>query len=178
MKVFGIVIAFSVGIAVGGQPIVGFNYGARNFERVRGTYSRILWANLAVGSLAMLLFEACPQALVSLFGNESQLYNEFACLCFRVFLGGILLCCIQKASSIFLQSIGKPVKAAVLSLSRDVVFLLPGVVLLARLFGVEGMLWAAPAADALSALLTLLLVGGELKKMRGNRAGVISTVCG
>ena len=86
----------------------------------------------------MLLFEACPQALVSLFGNESRLYNEFACLCFRVFLGGILLCCIQKASSIFLQSIGKPVKAAVLSLSRDVVFLLPGVVLLARLFGVEG----------------------------------------
>ena len=87
MKVFGIVIAFSVGIAVGGQPIVGFNYGARNFERVRGTYSRILWANLAVGSLAMLMFEACPQALVSLFGNESRLYNEFACLFFRVFLG-------------------------------------------------------------------------------------------
>lgn len=167
MKVFGIVIAFSVGIAVGGQPIVGYNYGAENYSRVRGTYGRVLAANAAVGAVSMLLFEFCPQAIVSLFGSESELYNQFACLCFRVFLGGILLCCIQKASSIFLQSIGKPVKAAVLSLSRDVVFLLPGIVLLAELFGVTGMLWAAPIADVLAALLTLFLVGSEWKRMRG-----------
>lgn len=165
MKVFGIVIAFSVGIAVGGQPIVGFNYGARDYGRVRRAYRLILLANLAVGAVAMLLFELCPQAIVSLFGNESRLYNEYACLCFRIFLGGILLCCIQKASSIFLQSIGRPIKATVLSISRDVVFLAPCAAVLASLFGVEGMLWAAPIADVLAVLLTAVLVGGELRSM-------------
>ncbi len=166
MKVFGIVIAFSVGIAVGGQPIVGYNYGAGNIRRVLATYRWIILANLVVGGIATLLFECCPQAVIRLFGNESQLYNDYAVLCFRIFLGGILLCCVQKASSIFLQAIGKPVKATLLSLSRDVAFLAPGVVLLSNRFGVTGMLWAAPIADVLAFLLTLLLVGLECVSLR------------
>ena len=145
MKVFGIVIAFSVGIAVGGQPIAG---------------------NAVIGIIATLLFEFCPQVIVSLFGSESGLYNEYANMCFRIFLGGILLCCVQKASSIFLQSIGKPVKATVLSLSRDVVFLVPGVILLSMAFGVTGMLWAAPIADVLSLILTIILVSHEYKCLK------------
>lgn len=80
----------------------------------------VVRANIAVGGIAMLIFERYPQAVIALFGSESALYNEFAELCFHIFLGGILLTCIQKASSIFLQAIGKPAKAAILSLSRDV----------------------------------------------------------
>ena len=166
MKVFGIVIAFSVGIAVGGQPIVGYNYGAGNDKRVFAAYRLILLANAAVGLAATLLFECCPQAIVSLFGSESGLYNEYADLCFRIFLGGILLCCLQKASSIFLQSIGKPVKAPLLSLSRDVVFLVPGVVILSFAGGVTGMLWAAPIADVLAFLTTVVLVGAEYRQTK------------
>lgn len=165
MKVFGIVIAFSVGIAVGGQPIAGYNYGAGNYQRVFATYRRVVLANLAVGAAATLLFELCPQAIISLFGNESGLYREYANLCFRIFLGGILLCCVQKASSIFLQSIGKPVQSTLLSLSRDVVFLIPGVILLSNFFGVTGMLWAAPIADVLSFALTIALILLEYRKM-------------
>lgn len=163
MKVFGIVIAFSVGIAVGGQPIAGYNCGAGNRKRVFDVYRHIIAANLVVGAISMLLFECCPQAIVSLFGNESALYNEYADLCFRIYLGGILLCCVQKASSIFLQSIGKPVKATVLSLSRDVVFLVPGIVILALQFGVTGMLWAAPIADGLALILTVALIASEYR---------------
>lgn len=166
MKVFGIVIAFSVGIAVGGQPIAGYNYGAGNFKRVFDTYRHIIAANAVIGIIATLLFEFCPQVIVSLFGSESGLYNEYANMCFRIFLGGILLCCVQKASSIFLQSIGKPVKATVLSLSRDVVFLVPGVILLSMAFGVTGMLWAAPIADVLSLILTIILVSHEYKCLK------------
>ena len=129
------------GIAVGGQPVIGYNHGAGNFKRVFSVYRLVILANIAVGAISMLLFECCPQVIVHLFGSESDLYNEYANLCFRIYLGGILLCCIQKASSIFLQAIGKPVKATVLSLSRDVVFLVPGVVILSSLFGVTGMLW-------------------------------------
>lgn len=158
MKVFGIVIAFSIGIAVGGQPIIGYNYGAGNYKRVASVYRLVLLGNIAVGVLATLLFEFCPQIIVRLFGSESALYNEYANLCFRIYLSGILLCCVQKASSIFLQAIGMPVKATILSLSRDVVFLVPGVVLFTKYYGVTGMLWAAPVADVLSIILTALLV--------------------
>lgn len=165
MKVFGIVIAFSVGIAVGGQPIIGYNYGAKNYKRVFHAYRLVILANLAIGLIATLLFEFCPQAIVNLFGSESALYNEYADLCFRIFLGGILLCCVQKASSIFLQAIGRPVKAAVLSLSRDALFLVPGVIVLASCFGVTGMLWAAPLADVLAFLLTAVLVFLEYKSV-------------
>ena len=166
MKVFGIVIAFSVGIAVGGQPIAGYNYGAGDYRRAFLTYRWVILANVIVGAIAMLLFECCPQAIVNIFGSESELYNEYADLCFRIFLSGILLCCVQKASSIFLQSIGKPVKATLLSLSRDVLFLVPGVMILSRALGVTGMLWAAPIADILSFVVALVLISFEYRNMR------------
>ena len=165
MKVFGIVIAFAVGIAVGGQPIAGYNFGAGDYRRVFQVYERVILANVAVGVIATLLFELCPQAIIRLFGSESELYNQYAVLCFRIFLGGILLCCIQKASSIFLQSIGRPVKATLLSLSRDVIFFVPLILIFAWKGGVTGMLWAAPATDVLSFLLTLVLIAGERRAL-------------
>ena len=166
MKVFGIVIAFSVGIAVGGQPIAGYNYGARNYKRVRKTYKYVILSNIVVGFIAMLIFEFCPYIIVRLFGSESALYNEYANMCFRIYLSGILLCCIQKASSIFLQSIGKPVKATVLSLSRDVVFLIPGLIILSYNFGIKGMLWAAPIADVLAFTLACTMILKEYKALK------------
>jgi Na+-driven multidrug efflux pump len=166
MKVFGIAIAFIVGIAVGGQPIIGYNYGARNYKRVYAALRRVVAVNAVVGVLAMLLFEFCPHIIVRLFGSEKALYNEFAYLCFRVFLGGILLCCMQKTGSIFLQAIGKPVQSTLLSLSRDVVFLVPAVIIMAVNFGVTGMLWAAPMADVLAFICTIVLIGRELKIMK------------
>lgn len=111
MKVFGIVVVFSVH---------RLNYGVDDYRRAFAACQLVVRANIAVGGIAMLIFERYPQAVIALFGSESALYNEFAELCFHIFLGGILLTCIQKASSIFLQAIGKPAKAAILSLSRDV----------------------------------------------------------
>lgn len=172
MKVFGIVMAFSIGISVGGQPIIGFNYGAGNHSRVFATYRLVLIANVVVGIAATLLFEFCPQVIIRLFGNENALYNEYAEMCFKIFLSGILLCCIQKASSIFLQAMDKPVLATILSLSRDIVFLVPGVILLSNSFGVTGMLWAAPIADVLSFLLTVVLVTCVYRSSFMVRSGV------
>lgn len=158
--------SLSLGIAVGGQPIVGYNYGSGNFARVRRTYRLILLSNVVVGAVATLLFELFPQYITLIFGSESDLYNDYACLCFRIFLGGILFCCVQKTSSIFLQSVGKAVKATLLSVSRDVLFLVPLVVWFALSFGVTGLLWAAPVADVLAFLLTVALVFVELRRMR------------
>jgi Na+-driven multidrug efflux pump len=171
MKVFGIAIAFIVGIAVGGQPIIGYNYGAGNYQRTCATLRRVVAVNALVGLIAMVLFESCPQVVIRLFGSGNALYNEFAVLCFRIFLGGILLCCMQKTGSIFLQAIGKPVQSTLLSLSRDVVFLVPAVIIMAVNFGVTGMLWAAPIADVLAFVVTVVLIGREIKAMKRLEAG-------
>ncbi|MBQ8792140.1 MAG: MATE family efflux transporter [Clostridia bacterium] len=173
-KIFGIIIAFSVGVAVGGQPIIGYNYGAKNYKRVFETYKYILIVNIIVGLIATILFMACPIIFAKLF-SISEIYLDFACKCFRIYLGGILLCCIQKASCIFLQSINKPYKSMILSLMRDVIFLIPGVCLFGLLGGLEMMLWAGLITDGLSFIFTIIFVVIEYKKLNGKTQASHST---
>lgn len=175
MKVFAIVISFSVGIAVGGQPIVGYNFGLENYKRVFETYKLIIISNIIIGIISMIIFEFFPQSIISLFGSESDLYNNYAVKCFRIFLLGIVLCCIQKASSVFLQSIGKPLSSTILSLARDVIFFVPGLIILASFSGVEGLLWAAPITDTLSFFLTVILISYEFKKLRNKKENISIT---
>lgn len=98
----------------------------------------------------MVCFEFFPLQIIQIFGSENDLYNEFAVLAFRLYLGTIVLCCVQKATSIFLQSLGKPVLSIGLSLLRDFVLSVPFVLLLPNMFGVEGTLYSAPLADIIS----------------------------
>lgn len=166
MKVFSIVIAIVLGIAIGGQPIVGYNYGAKNYDRVIKTYKMIIVSCSIVGVIATLSFELIPQILIKIFGSEGEEYTKFAVLCFRIYLGGILLCCVQKASCIFLQSIGSPVKATLLSLSRDIFFQIPAVIILPIHFGILGALWSAPISDVISIIFTIVFIFIEFKKIK------------
>ena len=168
-KIFAIVIAFSIGLAVGGQPIIGFNYGAKKYKRVLETYKLVVTINIIIGAVFMILFEFAPNVLVNLFGghaNNLEFYKEYACLAFRIYLGGVLLCCIQKASCIFLQSIDKPYKAMILSLTRDVIILVPGVLILGLCGNLYTMLWAGPVADITAFVVTVILVTIEYKKIK------------
>jgi putative MATE family efflux protein len=158
MKVFQLVVAFVVGIAAGSQPIIGYNYGAGNMARVRAVLTRMLVAECVVGLVAMFLFQVFPTQIISIFGSGDALYQEFAVLAFRIYLGGILLCCIQKSASIFLQSLGKPVMSMVLSLLRDFVLIVPLTLLLPVRFGVVGALYAAPISDILAFVVTVLIM--------------------
>lgn len=167
-KIFAIILAFSLGVAVGGQPILGFNYGAKKYKRVKETYKLILYSNIVIGIIATILFEALPGIIVSLFGGKAAdfaFYQNYAILSFRIYLGGILFCCIQKASCIFLQSIDKPYKAMTLSLMRDVILLVPGVCILGLCGNLYTMLWAGPIADIGSFIVTIILVKYELNKI-------------
>lgn len=117
----------------------------------------------------MLIFEFMPNSLVSLFGghaNNLEFYKEYACLAFRIYLGGILFCCLQKASCIFLQSIDRPYKAMLLSLTRDVIILVPGVTILGLCGNLYTMLWAGPVADIAAFVVTVVLVTIEYKKIK------------
>lgn len=157
MKVFQIVIAFVVGIAAGSQPIVGYNYGAREMKRVKQIFKTMIMAEVVVGAIAMICFECFPLQIINIFGSEDGLYNEFAVMAFRLYLGTIILCCIQKATSIFLQSLGKPVLSMGLSLLRDFVLSVPLVLILPRLFGVTGTLYSAPIADIISFIVVIII---------------------
>lgn len=158
MKVNQIMIAILLGIATGAQPIIGFNYGAKNFKRVRQALEISLIASEIVSVLAFLIFQFAPMSVVSLFGSEEGLYNEFAVMAFRIFL---LLCPLtgfQTITAVYLQAVGKPVKSAILSLARQIIFFIPAALILPTFLGVAGVLWTGPVADGLAFILSLVLI--------------------
>jgi len=162
-KVFGIIASIVIGISCGGQPIVGYNYGAKNYDRVKRTFRDIIIATIAVGIIATVLFEACPQIFLAMFGDggdgvDKVAYAEFTMLTFRIYLSLIAVTCVIKSSSIFLQSMGRPLLAATLSICRDVVFLVPSTVILCYAGGIRLMLWSAPITDILSLILCLIFI--------------------
>ncbi len=158
MKVFAIVIALVIGTSIGGQPIIGYNYGAGNIERVKKTFKLILTTNTIIGIIAFIIFQFFPQYIINIFGSESALYNEYALMCFRIYLAGIIFTCITKSCSIYLQSMGKPFKSMIISLLRDIIIFIPSLIILASMNGVVGMLWAALIADVISFIVAFSIL--------------------
>lgn len=176
MKVFGIVIALVIGTSIGGQPIIGFNYGAGNKKRVKETFNLIIRTNLSVGVIAFIIFQVFPQAIINIFGSESELYNEYALYCFRIYLSGITLTCITKTCSIYLQAIGKSFKSMFISVMRDVVLFIPALVVLAKMFGIVGMLWAALVADVIAFIIAIFMTFERKNKVSISEVKNISEV--
>ncbi|MGN0437599.1 MAG: MATE family efflux transporter, partial [Lachnospiraceae bacterium] len=167
MKVFGIVVSIVIGISLGGQPIIGFNMGAGNIDRVKETIQLITKLVLLVGLVAFLIFEIAPGAVISLFGNHNTPeYMEYARLCIRIFLGGIILTCYIKSASIILQSMGNSVKSTILALLRDVIVFVPVSIMIAMITkNIVTMLWAAMISDVVSAIFGFGFVSTEIHKI-------------
>ncbi|MDE6408224.1 MAG: MATE family efflux transporter [Anaeroplasmataceae bacterium] len=168
-KVFTIIINIVVGIVLGGQPIIGYNYGAGNVARVKKTYQLILLSSLIVGLVSTLIIEVFPDAVIGIFGSANDpLYLEFSRKLFRIFLSLVTGTCLIKMTSIFFQAVGQTVKATIVSLTRDIVCFIPLVVCLPLGLGIDGILYAAPIADAIgiiiAGILTILFFKGQLKK--------------
>ena len=155
MKVNQIMIAVLLGIATGTQPIIGYNYGAKSYHRVKKALEISLIASEIVSVAAFLIFQFAPMSVVSLFGSEEGLYNEFAVKAFRIFLMLCPLTGFQTIAAVYLQAVGKPVKSAILSLARQIIFFVPTALILPIFLGVEGVLWTGPVADGLAFLLSL-----------------------
>lgn len=154
MKLFQIVLNVAIGIAAGAQPIVGYNYGAKNYGRVRELLKLMIKWTVIVGLVCMVLFEAVPGVFIRMFGSaDDPVYFEFAVLCLRIYLSLILVTCAQKVCAIFLQSIGKAKAAAPLSVLRDVLLIIFSL-LIPTAIGVTGIFWAAPIADVLAIAVT------------------------
>ena len=165
MKINQILNSIIIGIAVGSQPIVGYNYGAKNYARVKKTLLIVLGLSATVSTTAFILFQTIPEKLIGLFGSGDSLYNEFACIVFRTFLMLIIFNGIQIASGIFFQAIGKPSKSAFLTLSRQILFFTPVALILAKFYGVMGVIYAGPVTDGLAFCIAAILLIIEIRKL-------------
>ncbi len=165
MKINQILNSMIIGLAAGSQPIIGYNYGAGKYDRVKKTLKYVLGISLLISSTAFILFQTIPDKLIAIFGSGDANYVEFACLSFRIYL---LLCIcngVQIPSGIFFQAIGKSAKSAVLSLSRQVIILIPAMLILSSIFGLIGILWAGPVADGMAFLIATTFIILEVKKL-------------
>ena len=168
MKISQILNSIIIGIAAGSQPIWGYNYGAKKFGRVKETLKLVLGSSLIISTIAFILFQTIPDKLILIFGSGDANYMEFACLAFRTYL---LLCIfngIQIPSGIFFQAIGQSTKSAILSISRQIAILIPAMIILGKLFGINGVLEAGPVADGVAFLLAAIFLIKEFRKLKGN----------
>ena len=165
MKINQILNSIIVGISAGSQPIFGYNYGARKFDRVKKALKMVLGISVIISTFAFILFQTIPDKLISIFGSGDELYMEFACIAFRTYL---LLCIcngIQIPSGIFFQAIGKSGRSALLSLSRQILFLIPAMIILGSMFGFMGVLYGGPVADGLAFMVASILLVIEVKQL-------------
>ena len=152
MKLFQIVLNIAIGIAAGAQPIVGYNYGAKRCDRVRGLLGLMLKWTVLVGLVCTLLFEAAPGVFIRMFGSaDDPVYFQFAVLCLRIYLALILVTCVQKVCAIFLQSIGRAKAAAPLAILRDVLAILVTAGVMVRVWKELGQSRSDPVQRAISA---------------------------
>ena len=134
--------------------------GAKLYSRVKELFTKLLITEACVGAVALLIVELLPHLLIQIFGatNESVYYTEFAVKAFRIYLCMIVLACVNKATFIFLQAMGKAVESTVLSMVREIVFGVGFALLLPRFFGLDGVLYSMPVSDVLTFIISLCLI--------------------
>ena len=163
IKVNQVFFSFVIGISQGLQPIVSFNYGASRFARVKEAYRKAIFSGFLISLAAFLMFQLLPRQIISLFGSGSEEYFRFAESYFRIFLLFTFLNFLQPITSNFFTAIGKPMKGIFLSLTRQILFLLPLIIILPLFIGIDGILYAGPIADLTAALISALMIVRELK---------------
>lgn len=164
-KISMILVSICIGIGIGSQPILGFNKGAGQLKRVRKTY---LWAVSAATVVSVIGWLSCqifPGPILSMFGTQDVEFTKFAIRCLEVYMLGIFTAGFQVVSTSYFQSTGQPFKASVLSMLRQLLLLIPLILILPLSMGLEGILYAGPLADIGSALIVSLFVIYEMKKL-------------
>lgn len=163
MKTNAILLSIIVGISQGVQPIIGYNFGAEKYDRVKQAYWLAIKWNFVISAVGFCLFQFFPKQIISIFGNGDPLYYEFAVLFMRTFLFMVLVNGVQLLSSNFFTAIGKALKGLLLSLTRQVFFLIPLILILPLWLGIFGVLLAGPIADFIAFVVSFVLVYIEFK---------------
>ena len=164
-KLTVVFMAITIGIAMGAQPINSFNYGAKKYDRVEKTLRFSLISASLVSTIVFLAFQIFPRKLIYIFGERDPLYIEFAERYLRVFMFMTFTSGVQPVAATFFPSIGKPVRGTWISLSRQILFIVPLLIVLPIFFGMNGVLFAGPVSDFLAAVISSALIVTEMRKM-------------
>lgn len=164
-KLYIVLIGFNIGLAQGGQPIIGYNYGAKIYRRVKDTYLTTIKISVIYSTMFFLLVEIWPQIFVNIFGKVNDLYMEFTIILLRITLIMTALNGLQPITANFYTSIGKARLGIFVSLTRQVLFYLPLIIVLPKFFGILGALYATPIADFIAFVLAMYFVVREFKAM-------------
>ena len=165
IKVNQIFFSIVIGLSQGSQPVESFNYGAKKYDRVRKAYRLAALTGVIISIFSFVLFQIFPRQILGLFGTGEPEYFTFGVRFFRLFLFFIWLDALQPITSTFFTSIGKPAKGIFLSLTRQIIFFIPLLLILPRFMGIEGCIYCGPIADFLSAVVTIIMAFLEFKNM-------------
>ena len=164
-KVSIVVFSVIIGISQGSQPILGFNYGAKNYARVKEAYFVAIRAAIAISCVAFVAFQLFPRQIVAIFGQGSEEYFRFAERYMRIYMAMIFISCIQPITSSFFTSVGKAYLGIFMSLTRQVIFLIPLIYIFPQFLGIDGVMYAGPIADTAAVTLAILFMRREIKQM-------------
>ena len=165
-KVGMMFFSFIIGISQGLQPIVSFNYGAKKFGRVKQATKLALFVSLLISIGSFLVFQLLPLQIIKLFGEGTQDYYDFAVKYFRIYFFFIFINFVQPIISNFFTATGRPQRGMFLSLTRQIIFLIPLIIILPRFFGINGIIYAGPIADAIAVIVTIIMGVVELRNPR------------
>ena len=164
-KVNMVFMAICIGISQGSQPIWGFNYGAKKYDRVRQAYRYSVTACTVIATIFFFCFQIFPHQIVGIFGTGSDLYFQFAERYLKIFMFMTFANGIQPVSSGFFTSIGMAKLGIVMSLTRQVIFLLPLIIIFPLFMGIDGVMYAGPIADAAAGIVAIGFAVKELRAM-------------
>ena len=165
MKIAMIMGAFGVGVGIGAQPILGFNKGAKHYKRIRTTYLMAVAIATGLILICWLCCQLFPETIIGLFGEENEEFTDFAVRCLRIYLFSIFCAGFQIVSTGYFQATGQPLKASILSMLRQLLLLIPLILILPLFFGLRGILYSAPVADATSAVIVAFFIVPEMRRL-------------
>ncbi len=166
MKVNQLFFSIVIGIAQGSQPIESFNYGAKNYDRVKKTLKLALFVAGCISVSSFVIFQLFPRQILSLFGNGTEEYFAFGEKFMRIFIFFTCINFIQPITSTFFTSLGKSIKGVFLSMTRQILFLLPLMIVLPKFMGIDGIMYSAPIADLAAAVTAILMFVFEMRHLK------------
>ena len=146
--------------------------GAKRNDRALSLFKKLLICEFLVGAAALVIVEFFPRALIAIFGaaNESEHYTNFAIRCFRIYLCMMPLACVNKATFIYLQSLGKAMLSTLLSMVREVVFGVGFALLLPLFFQLDGVLFSMPVSDVLTFVISVIAIVSTVRTLKAKPA--------
>ena len=165
-KINIVFISFCIGVSQGCQPINGFNYGARNYARVRQTLISAIFCVMIISAAFFTVFQLFPRQIIAIFGQGSPEYFEFGTRYLRIFMFMTFTNGLQPLAAGYFSATGRATIGMFISITRQILFLIPLLLILPVFYGIDGVVYAGPIADSTAAVLSSVFFVREIKSLR------------